>query len=378
MNEKAVIIGAGNSGRGFIARLLCENGVNLCFVDRDEQLIGKMNTEGRFSILAGENKKETVIDGYQAYAVSDQRALEAAKEADLIFVCVGSQNLPNLKSFFVSLSSLRKAEQCKVIVCENGISPKQILRDALIGTPAEKMNITQGIIFCTSIPRKKGELDIISEEYPELPLDFDEGLFRVKLEHFPMIQGFDILMKRKLYTYNCLSACIAYMGYLKGYTDYGEAGRDAGIADFYREIQGKLDAAVCRETGVSMEEQQIFSERAVKKFTSRVITDTIAKNARAAVRKIGPEERIMGPLKLFLKNNIDPAPLCRVLAAALYYLKHEEKMEFKDKKYIDPIELFLAVNPDVEKDGVTVRYTRKYLDELDEIKKQRKVMTESQ
>ncbi len=361
VNKKIVIIGAGNSGRGFLARLLSADGADLCFLDKDEALVQKLVSQRHFSVFVGESKVESVIRDYQAYGIDSDDAVKAAMVADYIFVCVGKQHLAELTSFFIRLCKGKKPDQCQVVVCENGISPKNTLRKALAGTEAEGMKISQGVIFCTSIPREKGKLDIVSEAYEELPIDYDEELFCFDSPHFPFIKGFDLLMERKLYTYNCLSACIAYLGYLKRYTDYGEAARDPEIYRFCDQLRESLDEAVCKKTGVSREEQRKFSQHAMNKFTSPVITDTIEKNARAALRKIGPEERLMGPLRLFLHYGQDGKPLYKVIAAALYYLEQEEGLEYEGRAYEDTLVLLQAVNPWIQAEEKSMREITEFL-----------------
>ena len=50
MAEHVVIIGAGGSGRGFIARLLQEENVKLCFVDQNVELVEALNKRGQYGI----------------------------------------------------------------------------------------------------------------------------------------------------------------------------------------------------------------------------------------------------------------------------------------------------------------------------------------
>lgn len=364
MGKKVLIIGAGNSGRGFIARLLQEDGASFCFVDKDDRLIKKLVLEQQYSVFVGENRKKYVIHNFQAFCADSEEALQAALQSDLIMVCVGNQNLGDLKTFLNKVCGMKRPEECRIIVCENGISPKTILKNALKDTAAEKMLITQGIIFCTSIPVVKGELDIVAEDYQELPVDYDDELFTLQLPHFPLIKNFNTLMKRKLYTYNCLSGCIAYLGYLKGYTDYGLAARDSEILAFCEDIRTKLDDVMCRETHVACEEQRVFSDKALKKFTNCLIVDTIEKNARAASRKISADERLMGPMQLFFKYGIDTKPLCKVVAAALYYMEKEESLEYKGRTYGDSLCVLQAANPSLEADNPIIPVVREYLDKI--------------
>lgn len=343
MGNKALIIGAGGSGRGFIARLLSMDGCHIDFMDCRQELVHEMNVRGSYTIFVGEHRTPYTVSGYRAVHAQDPMALELAAQADYIFVCVGLQNNRALAPFFLELAKVKP--EAKIIVCENGLEPRRELREALALTPGAGMKITQGVIFCTSIEEKKGELSILSQHYDSLPYDVGEALFELPFEHFKPVDDFARLMRQKIFTYNCISACIAYLGYLKGYTDYGEAARDEDVFAMCQRLRESLDQVVALELGIEPAQQTAFSQGAMDKFTSRAISDTILKNARSVTRKISPDERLMGPLALYLRFGQAPRVLCLIIAAALIYLEREEALIWNGQTYRTPAELFKAVNP---------------------------------
>ena len=77
--------------------------------------------------------------------------------------------------------------------------------------------------------------------------------------------------------------------------------------------------AICKEFGYDPEEQEAFALLSKKKFTNPAIVDTIARNAREPQRKLGPEERILGPIGLLIRNEEDASVLYKTAAAALLY-----------------------------------------------------------
>lgn len=352
MCEKTVIIGAGGSGRGFLARLLQEDGARICFLDKDKKLIEDLQREERYHIRVGKSGTEVTIRDYEAWSIDSSEAAECAAEADWIFISIGAEHLEELAPFLEKAALIRKEKvqngPFRIIVCENGISPKRILAKALKNTRAEDSLITQGVIFCTSISKKQGSLDIVSEDYQKLPYDVDEGLFLLPFEHFPATIKFDQLLQRKIYTYNCLSACIAYLGSYLKYQVYADAANDPYIKRCCQQLVQGLNHAICSSMEVDSEEQRVFSQMALKKFCDPDISDTIYKNVRSAVRKLSPAERIMGPMKLMEQQGEDIAVLELVAAAALYYLEMNEKLNFQDESYTDVMELFRALNPQVE------------------------------
>ena len=357
MAENTVIIGAGGSGRGFLARLLQEDGARICFLDKNEGLIEELQKKGGYGIRVGKKEPKVIIQDYEAWLTDSEAAVERAARADFIFTSVGAEHLEELAPFLERAALRRKAlgqkEPLKITVCENGISPKRILKRALQNTAAKNSLISQGVIFCTSISESEGSLDIVSEDYQKLPYDVDEELFRLPFRHFPATQRFEQLLQRKIYTYNCLSACIAYLGFYLKYDIYADAANDNYIRQCCECLTAGLNHAICRSMHIDLEEQREFSGMAMKKFCNRDISDTIYKNVRSAVRKLSPTERIMGPMNLMEQAGEDISVLELVTAAALYYLENNEELIWQEEKYPDALSLFCALNPQMKKETLT-------------------------
>lgn len=343
MKHNVAIIGAGASGRGFIARMLRQDGAQITFIDANRELIDRLSAAGSYQIYVGCEKTPVHMDDYRAYAIDTPEALAAVVEADYVFVSIGEQNLRNLRDFFAEIAKRRN--ECRVVVCENGIEPKAVLRSALDESFRNRFRITQGVIFCTTIP--SGEVDILSEDYDEMPYDTDENLFELPFAHFKSQKKFKVLLQRKIYTYNCLSACIAYPGYLKGYTDYAAAANDSQIHALCLALGKKLTTVVAKAFDVPYEEQEAFTQRALKKFTNSAIADTITKNARSAIRKLSCNERLAGPIYLFNRMGEDAEILCFLVACAFVYLCREEMDSLHKSGYLHPMDLFMGNNPEM-------------------------------
>nr|WP_101910194.1 2-dehydropantoate 2-reductase N-terminal domain-containing protein [Marasmitruncus massiliensis] len=268
MSERVVIIGAGGSGRGFLARLLQADGAALCFVDQDERLIRALQKNGCYRIQVGEQTPRTVIRDYEAFPVSSEAAIQRVAETDWVFTSVGEEHLAELAPFLKQASQKRGERSLPVIACENGIAPKVTLRKALGESAEQNILVTQGVIFCTSIPVSNGSLDILSEDYSEQPYDVDEALFQMPFAHFPATRNFAQLLQRKIYTYNCLSACIAYLGAYLGYTVYSQAANDPQVRRYCDHLSVGLNRALCKNMGTAPEEQKAFAEQALKKFSN--------------------------------------------------------------------------------------------------------------
>lgn len=322
--ETVVILGAGLSGRGYLARQLDFEKHQLVFLDKDESLIHKLVADGHYRIeFFGQAREAIVMDGYKAFAVGTEEAKVQLRQASYLFICVGQQNLEEASSYVGGILGDFDGRLKAVIAAENGVDNRKRMEKHL---SLGKSLCTECLMLCTTIGRED-TLDIWSEDMDYLPYDGDHFAGRLPFGHLVSCRCFDTLVRRKIYTYNALSACIAYLGAYKGYTDYSKAATDPEIFDITEELEGCLNQAVCREYQVEPQEQAAFSALAKKKFRNPYIKDTIARNARNVARKIAAGERIAEPLRLMQRFGIPAKALELTAAAAFLYGVRQEGME---------------------------------------------------
>lgn len=312
--NNVVIIGAGQTGRGFINRFFYLNHQPVTFLDNDDLLIKNLQNDGKYKIEFGNSRETLIVDNFQAYNIQSEEGKKIIRNADLIFISVGRSHLKDVKEFLDKLVGF-PIKSVDIITAENGVHVSNDLEGLSI---YGNINIAESIVFCTTLSISDS-LDIFSENLDYLPYD------QKALGHILNYKGFvpnddlDNLMTRKIYTYNCISACIAYLGYYKGYIDYAEAANDEEIFQIVQRIRTKLDQCISTECNVTLDEQKDFSNMAVNKFTNKDIKDTVERNVRDVERKLSINERIMAPLMIMKKNSVTSNELLLVLAAALFY-----------------------------------------------------------
>ena len=306
--SKVVIIGAGKTGRGFLARLLADQEIVL--IDKNRELIEALKAAGKIDIdFFGGKKPSVSVPFAGAYTWEDVPA-SAFVGAEVILVSVGG---PHLADVGAALRPHITAEQ-KIIVCENASSPAKKLGEAI---GIEGLRIAESTVFCTTIEKEKGSLAINSEWYPYLQFDGDVfGADAPTLEGLKAVSNFGGFLDRKLFTYNSASCIIAYLGALKGYTVYGDAANDPQILALLDHNYEIINECICREYGYEEQDQKEFALLSRDKFTDRTLVDTIARNAREPQRKITPAERIVSPMLLQQKYGKDSTILEKTLAAA--------------------------------------------------------------
>ena len=126
----------------------------------------------------------------------------------------------------------------------------------------------------------------MSENLDYLPYDVISLGHELVYENMVAEKNLGVLMQRKIYTYNCISAIVSYLGYYKGYTVYGEAANDLEIDLCIQNVVNELNKCICSEYGTDEIEQEKFSKMAIRKFQNKSIVDTIERNARDVDRKI--------------------------------------------------------------------------------------------
>lgn len=331
--NNVVIIGAGQTGRGFINRLFCLNGIQVTFLDKDKNLIQELNEKKQYQISFGSQGRPPItVQNYFAYSIDSDEGKNALKDASLIFISVGQGNLKEIRQRLEEIDSFSH-NHIDIITGENGVNVSEIFTDMSLKTP---YSIAESIIFCTTLSLP-GSLDILSENLDYLPYDVEALGYELSIKGMEATKNLDILMQRKIYTYNCISACIAYLGYYKNYENYAEAANDPEIQDIVAKIRKDLDKCISAEYGVPLQEQERFSQMAVKKFENRDIKDTISRNVRDVDRKLSPNDRILAPLHILDKHKVKSSLLLLVLATALFFGEKSKTLKKSPNEYLDSL-----------------------------------------
>lgn len=308
--SKITIIGAGKTGRGFIGRLACEKNAEITFIDKDENLVNELNAKKSFKVsYFGGVREDMDVSGYKAYTWEDADL----SDAELIIVSVCGSNLKDVGAKLAE--KLSKDKKYYIITAENYSSPSKVLREAI---GLDNIAVSEATVFCTTI--ENGGIDISSENYPYLQCDADllEG-YVPAIETIKPIHEFGNFLTRKLFTYNAASCVIAYLGYLKGYTDYAQAANDESVLELLDKNYAVTNKVLCQEFGYDKADQEEFAQLSKNKFCDKTIVDTVARNAREPQRKLGKNERIIGPMLLINKYNEDASVLEMTAAAMLLY-----------------------------------------------------------
>lgn len=140
--KEAVLIGAGQTGRGFIAPILQTNAYHITFIDKNKELIDRLNAEKSYTVhYFGDGKEPVTVTGYDAYTTADEEVIEKLAHSDLITTSVFAGNIKKLVGLLSAAAELCGEKQLRIVCCENGVHVKQPLVDANISDSISELSL---------------------------------------------------------------------------------------------------------------------------------------------------------------------------------------------------------------------------------------------
>ena len=358
--KKAVVIGAGQTGRGYFVRFLFEKIYDISLIDKIQTLIDYLQEDKAFCIhFYSKDRTPLYVHGLKACLSYSEEAKNAIHDADIIFTSVGEQNLGDVAKQIQEGISGRK-DKVVMLTAENGINPGRVLRQHLTDLNVkEDFTVSMTAVFCSTVALDKTRLDILSMNEYYFPFDAD-AIDTIDFEGAVPIHNFEKFLKRKIYTYNCLAGLISYCGYVKDYEVYGDAANDPDIAEMMDILLEDLNPALQDYFEITKEDQEEFAQRAMRKMKDKDILDFNVKNGRAAKRKLGPTERIMSPMKILKEHDKDTRIMEFVAGAALVYWEELQGNGSEPMLEKSPIETFCDLNGLSLEDPMVKRVSKYY------------------
>lgn len=164
--SNVVIVGAGQTGRGYLNRFF--QAESITFLDKDEELIHALQTEPCYHVSFGPGERRPLaLENYNAYLIDSEDGLQALADADLIMVSVGKKNLKDVAVVLKKALAVRTKDDVDILTAENGVNVKQDLMELC---EDQRVHLAEAIVFCTTIG-EKWSLDILSQNLDYLPYD---------------------------------------------------------------------------------------------------------------------------------------------------------------------------------------------------------------
>ena len=332
-------MGAGKIARGFIGHLHYLSGIPFVFVEKAEPLVRLINERGEYTVnILGNPQKNCVVKGASAIALDDaEAAAEAVAQADAVFTAVGGKNLGGIVPALAE-GIRRKAKRggtLNVTTCENWKQPAALLQSGVRERLADdeealaycgtNVGFTEAVIMRSAIESPKELLEkdpliVNVQDFWELPVDASRIVGRYPaLQGLKLIPEFTGFLERKFYTYNAANGTTSYLGALLGYEKIADAAHDERILKILDGVYRETAQALSLKHRFPLDEQMAFTLTSKRKLQDYTIVDFIERNARDPIRKLGPDDRLVGSARLVESFGIRPDNLCVAIAAAIYY-----------------------------------------------------------
>ncbi len=337
--KHAVIIGAGNIGRGFIGQIFSEAGYEIVFLDVAASLVDALNAAGSYplELVDSASTERRIIAPVRAVNGRDaDAAARTIADADVLVTCVGAKALKYIVPNLVAGVRLRAAGSGKplnLLICENLMDADAILREWIAPLLTEKEAACLGLVETTvgrmvPLPDKelleKEPLLARAERYGWLPYDADAWLGDAPdapalIPYSP----FRFMVERKLYVHNMGHAVTAYLGMLRGHTFIADAIADPAIRVAVREAMTASARALAKKDRADLDALIAHGDDLIRRFGNRALGDTCERVGADIPRKLAPTDRLTGAAGCIAAAGM--RPVWHALAAAAALVRYEKE-----------------------------------------------------
>ena len=349
---KLVQFGAGNIGRSFIGQLFSRAGWEVVFIDIDDKIINELNKRGEYIVEIKDKKPESIlVKNVRGVSAKDlERVAKEISTADILATAVGKKALPYImKPIALGLLKRREltpARPLDIIICENmkdaSIFFKKSLKSILPPDyPFEKLvglvetSIGKMVPIMRKEEKEKDPLLVYAEAYNTLIVD-RKG-FKGPIPNIPEIEAKDNMkawVDRKLFIHNLGHAVLAYVSYAfkKGYNYVWEAIEDRDLYNSTKSAMWESGRALISKYPDDFNKNNIGAhiEDLIERFKNRSLGDTLYRVGRDLYRKLSPDDRLIGAVKLCDMYRIFPAHILLGIASAFFFNAVDENGRMYD------------------------------------------------
>ncbi len=319
--KRIVIFGAGKVGRSFIGQLFGRSGYDVVFVDIDKNLVKALNEKNRYKLVIKKESGDDVIwvENVRGLLASDEKSvLNELTQADLAAISVGNaaikKTLPLLAKGLLQRRRIRGEKSLDILIAENLRDSANQIREGLRPYLPENYPLKNLVgLVETSIGKMvplmskkdmtEDPLQIFAESYNTLIVD-RKG-FR---NDIPQVEG--IMAKenmkawvdRKSFIHNLGHASVAYLGFVYN-PDFVYLYQALEVPEIHKRArETMLESAKILmrkyQGEFTKEELTEHIDDLLHRFKNKALGDTIYRVGKDINRKLGPDDRLVGALRM--------------------------------------------------------------------------------
>ena len=357
--KKIVVFGAGKIGRSFIGQVFSRSGYEVVFVDIDQQLIEMINQRQRYKVvIKGEEQQTLWIQPVRGICLHDtDRVVDELADAGIASLSVGKQGLQAAIPVIAKALSVRRQKlgnlPLDIIIAENMRNADEFIRVALRRQlppdyPVEQLvglvetSIGKMVPIMTRKDVEDDPLQVFAEPYNSLIVSA-KG-FKNAIPDVPFLapkEHIKAWVDRKLFIHNLGHAAVAYLGFQSHPTAVYiyEILDDKRIHEIVRHTMlqsaGILQALYPGEFTDRQIEEHI--DDLLLRFMNRNLGDTVFRVGCDLYRKLGPDDRLVTPIRAGIRTGKPYNLIWDVLLAAISFGAQDENGQYfpADKAFFE-------------------------------------------
>lgn len=338
--QTAVHYGAGNIGRGFIGSLLSQSGYRVVFADIDEPIIDALAKRSSYVVEeVGREERQVTIEPVTGILSTAGELPRIIAGCSLVTTAVGPRVLGIIAPTIAEGIRLRNAAGTQIplniIACENMVGGSTFLKEQVYGhLDEETRGFAERLVgfpdsavdrIVPPAPATDDPLRVRVEEFSEWIVD--RGGFAGEPPEIAGMKLTDTLpayLERKLFTLNTGHATAAYLGALSGHGTVGESIADQAVRRIVRGAMEESGEVLVRRYGFDPGAHATYIDTIIRRFENPYLIDEVTRVGRQPLRKLGPEERFVRPLRGALEFGTPHGHLVRGIAAGLAFRNNDD------------------------------------------------------
>ena len=322
--SKIIVFGAGKIGRSFIGQVFHRTGYEVVFVDINKDLINLINLKREYAVIIKDgDKNETLhIRNIRGVHLTDEKSvISELKDAEITSLSVGKQGLRSAVPIIAKALIARRQKfgdlPLDIIIAENMRDADKFLSDELKNyLPSEyPFNSLVGLVETSigkMVPIMKNKdmdedpLQVFAEPYNSLIVA--KSGFKNQIPNSPFIFPKDNIkawVDRKLFIHNMGHATVAYLGFHK-YPEaiyLHEVLDDSQLLEEVRKtmIQSAVILQSLYPKEFTLQQLEDHVDDLIHRFRNKSLGDTVFRVGCDLYRKLGPDDRLVTPIRAALK-----------------------------------------------------------------------------
>ena len=342
------------------------SGYEVVFSDIDAGLINLLNQRKSYTVVIKGEKEETLSVPYvrAVNGANEQAVIKEIENASIMAVSVGKNALvkiiPLISKGITERFKSRKDCPIDIIIAENMRSANEFIYKGLKnnlppGFPIDdyagliETSIGKMVPIMTAEEIKKDPLSVFAEPYNQLILDkrgFKNDIPNVK--GLAPKENIKAWVDRKAFIHNLGHATAAYYGYFK-YPDTTylfEVLEDESVLKFTKGVMLQSADILLKVYPEDFTANDLLAhiDDLLFRFRNRALKDTIFRVGQDIPRKLGPDDRFMGIIRLAIPLGMPYDKILEAMSYAFYFKATDENGKRSEQDII--FEKYLSIGLD--------------------------------